>query len=91
MQPVDPFGTRYGACRSSRDGYRLLARLAEANVDLTPYGHIHTFLEFDNRGIPAYITGGGGADPMVGDGIDRHFLVVAFDEAVRSVEVVRVD
>lgn len=76
MPPVDPLGLRYGAFRSSRDGRRLLSRLVEGDVDLTLYGHIHTLIEYDNAGIPAYVSGGGGADPMLLDGIDRHFLVV---------------
>jgi predicted phosphodiesterase len=74
--PVDPFGMRYGAFRSSRDGRRLLSRLAEGDVDLTLYGHLHTYMEYDNAGIPAHISGGGGARPMRLDGIHRHFLVV---------------
>jgi 3',5'-cyclic-AMP phosphodiesterase len=92
--PVDPLGVRYGGFRSVQDGRRLLARLAEANVDLTLYGHIHTYVQFENAGIPAYISGGGGADPMIWDGINRHFLVVDIDPAagsIRSVDVVRVD
>lgn len=76
MPPVDPLGLRYGAFRSSRDGRRLLSRLVEGDVDLTLYGHIHTLIEYENAGIPAYVSGGGGADPMLLDGIDRHFLVV---------------
>lgn len=92
--PIDPVGVRYGGFRSAQDGRRLLARLAEANVDLTLYGHIHTFEKFENAGIPAFISGGGGANPMKWDGIDRHFLVVEIDpvaDAIRSVDVVRVD
>ena len=76
MPPVDPVGLRYGSFRSTRDGRRLLSRLAEGNVDLTLYGHIHTYVEYENAGIPAFISGGGGADPVRLDGIDRHFLVV---------------
>ena len=76
MPPIDPLGLRYGSFRSTRDGRRLLSRLAEGNVDLTLYGHIHTFEAYDNAGIPAYISGGGGADPMKLDGIERHVLVV---------------
>jgi len=93
--PIDPVGARYGGFRSSRDGHRLLARLAEGNVDLTLYGHLHTFIEFENAGIPAFISGGGGADPMLGDGIDRHFLVIDVDAAtgrpIQNVAVQRVD
>lgn len=101
IPPLDPTGTRYGAFRSTRDAMRLLARLAEGNVDLTLYGHIHTYLQFENAGIPAYISGGGGADPMLGDGIDRHFLIIEIDASeptalvptspIRSVDVHRVD
>jgi len=76
MPPVDPFGLRYGSFRSTRDGRRLISRLVDGNVDLTLYGHIHTLVEYENGGIPAYISGGGGAAPMRFDGIDRHFLVV---------------
>jgi 3',5'-cyclic-AMP phosphodiesterase len=94
IPPVDPLGARYGGFRSVQDGRRLLTRLAEANVDLTLYGHIHTYVQFENAGIPAYISGGGGADPMRWDGINRHFLVVDIDPvagSIRSVDVVRVD
>lgn len=91
IPPIDPVGIRYGAFRSTRDGYRLLARLAEGRVDLQLYGHIHTLIEYEDAGIPAYISGGGGAQPMRGDGIDRHFLVIDFDGATQTVEAVRVD
>ncbi|MGE0401425.1 MAG: metallophosphoesterase [Kofleriaceae bacterium] len=79
MPPIDPVGVRYGSFRSTRDGQRMLSRLVDGQVDLTLYGHIHTFVEYENAGIPAFISGGGGAQPMKGDGIDRHFLVVHFD------------
>ena len=104
MPPVDPVGLRYGSFRSTRDGRRLLSRLVEGNVDLTLYGHIHTYVEYENAGIPAYISGGGGADPMKLDGIERHFLVIElapaqtafaplapFPGGVGGVEVHRVD
>jgi len=89
--PVDPVGLRYGAFRSTRDGRRLLSRLAGADVDLTLYGHIHTLVEFDNAGIPAYVSGGGGAEPMKLDGIDRHFLIVDIDPAAGAIAEVRVE
>lgn len=89
---IDPIGVRYGAMRSVRDGNRLLSQLADGNVDLTLYGHIHTYEAFENAGIPAFISGGGGADPMKGDGIDRHFLVVDVGaDGVGGVELDRVD
>lgn len=97
IPPIDPVGVRYGGFRSADDGRRLLTRLAENRVDLTLYGHIHTYIEFENAGIPAYISGGGGAAPMAWDGIDRHYLVLDLDdtrgagESIRSVTVERVD
>ena len=92
MPPIDPVGYRYGGFRSMRDAHRLLARLVEGNVDLTLYGHIHTYVGFENAGIPAHISGGGGAEPMRFDGIDRHFLVLQLDgPAPIDVSVHRVD
>jgi hypothetical protein len=91
---LDPIGVRMGSFASRREAESVLARLAAANVDLTLYGHIHTYAGFENAGIPAHISGGGGAEPMKLDGIDRHFLVVDVDpaqNAVLSVRVVRVD
>jgi 3',5'-cyclic AMP phosphodiesterase CpdA len=79
---------------SQREAARLLDRLAAGRVDLTLYGHVHTYSEFENAGIPAHISGGGGALPVAFDGISRHFLVVDVDPAadtVTDVEVVRVD
>jgi len=92
--PIDPVGVRYGGFRSGDDARRLLARLVEGNVDLTLYGHIHSYVEFENAGIPAFISGGGGARPMRWDGIDRHFLVVPFagpTNAVGKVELHRIE
>jgi 3',5'-cyclic-AMP phosphodiesterase len=58
---------------------KLLGRMARGSVDLTLYGHIHTYLSFENAGIEAHISGGGGAIPERFDGIGRHFLVVDVD------------
>jgi 3',5'-cyclic-AMP phosphodiesterase len=85
VPPLDPFGGRYGSFRSAEDARRLLARLVEGHVDLTLYGHIHTYIQYENAGIPAYISGGGGAQPMKWDGIDRHFLVVTIDPTTSSI------
>jgi 3',5'-cyclic AMP phosphodiesterase CpdA len=92
--PLDPIGVRQGSFASRREAQTLLARLAATSVDLTLYGHLHTYTSFTNAGIPAHVSGGGGADPMAFDGIDRHFLVVSVDPTagrVTSVRVVRVD
>lgn len=76
IPPIEPVGVRYGSFRSRRDGQRLIAKLAAAGVDLALYGHIHTYLAYEHAGIPAFISGGGGAQPERWDGIGRHFLVV---------------
>jgi len=91
--PIDPVGVRQGAFRSRKEAAKLLARLAAGEVDLTLYGHIHSFYAYSNAGIPAYISGGGGALPEKFDGIGRHFLVVEVDPdgGLGPVGVVRVD
>jgi Icc protein len=91
--PIDPVGARAGAFRSRKEAAKLLAHLADGEVDLTLYGHIHSYYSFANAGIPAYVSGGGGALPEKLDGIGRHFLVVevAPGVGVDSVGVVRVD
>jgi hypothetical protein len=72
--PIDPVGVRAGSFRSRREAHHLLERLAAGGVDLTLYGHIHTLIPYENAGIPAWISGGGGASQVEWDGIGRHFL-----------------
>jgi 3',5'-cyclic-AMP phosphodiesterase len=93
IPPIDPVGTRNGAFASRAEGARLLAMLARGGVDLTLYGHIHSYYSFWNAGMPAFISGGGGAIPERFDGIGRHFLVIDADPAagVFQTHVVRVD
>jgi predicted phosphodiesterase len=93
IPPLDPIGVRNGAFASRAEAAKLLALLAHGRVDLTLYGHIHSFYTFDNAGIPAYISGGGGAIPERFDDMGRHFLVVDADpdEGIRGVRVIRVD
>jgi predicted phosphodiesterase len=98
IPPLDPVGTRNGAFASRSEASKLVATLAAANVDVTLYGHIHSFYAFANGGIPAYISGGGGAVPERLDGIGRNFLVLDVDPGTQagegrllSVGVVRVD
>lgn len=93
IPPLDPIGVRNGAFASRAEAAKLLGRLAIGGVDLTIYGHIHSFYAFDNAGIPAYISGGGGAIPERFDDMGRHFLVVDADPAqgIQGVRVVRVD
>lgn len=92
VPPIDPVGVRNGSFASRNEAAKLLTRLAKGKVDLTLYGHIHSYYAFDNAGIPAYISGGGGAIPERFDGVGRHFLVVDVDpeggiSAVSKVEV----
>jgi hypothetical protein len=93
VPPIDPIGVRNGAFSSRAEADKLLARLGRKRVDATFYGHIHSYYEFENAGIPALISGGGGAIPERFDGIGRHFLVVRVDPAAETVSsrIVRVD
>lgn len=93
IPPLDPIGTRGGAFASRLEANRLLARLGAGRVDLTIYGHVHSYYAFSNAGIPAYITGGGGAIPERLDGIGRHYLVVDVDPISQrtTVGMVRID
>jgi 3',5'-cyclic-AMP phosphodiesterase len=93
IPPLDPTGVRNGAFASRSEAATLLGRLAESGVDLTLYGHIHSYYEFDNAGIPAFISGGGGAIPERFDDIGRHFMVIeaGADRGIVDTSVVRVD
>jgi Icc protein len=93
IPPLDPVGVRNGAFASRNEAARLLGSLAAANVDLTVYGHIHSYYHFENAGIPAHVSGGGGAIPERFDDMGRHFLVVDVAPAEQrfDVQVVRVD
>lgn len=79
IPPLDPAGLRNGAFASRAEAAKLVARLAEGQVDLTLYGHVHSFYAYANGGIPAYISGGGGAIPERLDGVGRNFLVVSLE------------
>ncbi len=79
IPPLDPIGVRNGAFASRPEAAKLLATLAAGGVDLTVYGHIHSYYSFENAGIPAYISGGGGAIPERFDNVGRHFLVFDVD------------
>lgn len=93
IPPLDPIGVRNGAFASRGEAAALLGTLAEGGVDLTLYGHIHSYYSFDNAGIPAYISGGGGAIPERFDDIGRHFMLFDIDPSagVTSARLVRVD
>jgi 3',5'-cyclic-AMP phosphodiesterase len=93
IPPLDPTGVRNGAFASRSEAATLLGRLAESGVDLTLYGHIHSYYEFDNAGIPAFISGGGGAIPERFDDIGRHFMVIeaGAERGIVGTRVVRVD
>lgn len=92
IPPLDPTGVRNGAFASRSEATKLLSRLARGKVDLTLYGHIHSYYGFQNAGIPAHISGGGGAIPERFDALGRHFLDVTVEGGVvAGVRVVRVD
>ncbi len=93
IPPIDPIGVRSGSFASRTEANKLLSRLARGRVDLTLYGHVHSYYAFENAGIPAYISGGGGALPERFDNVGRHFLVVDVDPTAQTqkVTMVRVD
>jgi Icc-related predicted phosphoesterase len=93
IPPIDPIGVRNGSFADRNEAAKLLATLAEGNVDLTLYGHIHSYYSFSNAGIPAYISGGGGSIPERFDGIGRHYLTVDVDPkgGVLQTALVRID
>jgi Icc protein len=93
VPPLDPVGTRNASFGSRGEAGRLLAVLAEGDVDVTFYGHIHSYYAFENAGIPAFISGGGGAFEEKVDGIDRHFMVVDVDprRGLTETRVVEID
>lgn len=92
IPPVDPIGVRNGSFASRDEASKLLGKLGEGNVDLTIYGHIHSYYSFFNGGITAVISGGGGAIPERFDGVGRHFILVDADpNQGLATQVVRVN
>lgn len=93
IPPLDAEGVRNGSFASRAEANRLLTRLARGGVDLSVYGHVHSYYAYANAGIPAFITGGGGAIPERMDGIGRHFLVFDADPISARItgRLVRVD
>jgi predicted phosphodiesterase len=92
IPPLDPTGVRNGAFASRNEATKLLSQLARGGVDLTIYGHVHSYYHFQNAGIPAHISGGGGAIPERFDALGRHFLDVAVgDDEILGARVIRVD
>jgi hypothetical protein len=90
---LDPIGVRGGAFSHRNEAAALLGKLARGKLDLTLYGHVHSYYSFSNAGIPAFISGGGGAIPEQFDGVGRHYLAVDVDPeaGIRNVSLVRVD
>ncbi len=81
IPPLDSDGFRNGGFASRAEANKLIKAFAEAGVDQAIYGHVHTYDSFTHAGIPALISGGGGAIPMRLDGIGRHFINVDVDPA----------
>jgi Icc protein len=93
LPPLDVSGIRNGAMASRAEADLLLSKLARAEVDLTVYGHVHTYDAYTNAGIPAFITGGGGAIPERFDHVGRHFLVMDVDPTEQQLQtaIVHID
>lgn len=90
---MDPVGLRSGGLANRGEANMLIKKLGDARVDTCFYGHIHSFYSFDHAGIPAFISGGGGAIPERLDGVGRHFLSVDVrpNQGIDQVAIVRVD
>lgn len=93
VPPQDPVGLRGGGFANRGESAGLVGKFAREGVDLTLYGHIHSYYSFTNAGIPAFISGGGGAIPETFDGVGRHYLAVdvGANEGLREASLVRVD
>lgn len=75
IPPIDPIGVRNGSFASRMEAHKLLNAFLLHGVDLTLYGHIHSFYDFSNASIPAVISGGGGAIPERFDDVGRHYVI----------------
>lgn len=93
VPPIDPVGGRNGSFASRAEADKFLSLLAAGRVDMIFHGHLHSYFVFESAGIPAYVTGGGGALPESFDGIQRHFLTIDIPEEgdIEGPELVRVD
>ncbi len=90
---IDPVGLRNGSFASRNEAALVLGEVAEADVDLLFFGHLHSYYRYELAGIEAHVSGGGGAIPEQFDGIGRHYLRVNLDPAAEAftTQVVRVD
>ena len=79
IPPLDPIGVRSGSFANRNEALKFLKLLAQSKVDLTIYGHVHSYYKFENAGIPAYISGGGGAFAEKFDEVGRHYLLIEID------------
>jgi predicted phosphodiesterase len=93
VPPIDPVGVRNGSFASRNEANLLLSRLLDGGVDLTLYGHLHSYFRFQNGGIEARVSGGGGAIPERFDRMGRHFLTIDIDPRAQTFEsrVVRIE
>jgi 3',5'-cyclic-AMP phosphodiesterase len=88
---LDPVGVRNGAFGNRNEAGKLLSMLERGDVAMTLYGHIHSFYQFENAGMPAFISGGGGAFEERLDGYHRHYLVIDLGAAEGVIGSRRVD
>jgi hypothetical protein len=93
LPPLEPVGTRSGSFRSRKEAGKLISILGRGGLDGLFFGHVHSLYSYSLAGVPAWISGGGGAIPERMDGVERHFLRVTVVEGgkVDGVTLVRVD
>jgi 3',5'-cyclic AMP phosphodiesterase CpdA len=84
-------GMDHDGAQAAADSDAALALFTENHVDMILASHVHQFTQFQQAGIPSYITGGLGA-PLTRSGADHafhHFLVLDVGDSGIHVEVVR--
>jgi 3',5'-cyclic AMP phosphodiesterase CpdA len=88
---VATHGMDHDGAQAVADSEAALALLVASHVDLILASHVHQLTQFQQAGIPSYITGGLGA-PLTRSGPEHafhHFLVLDVKDSGILVEVVR--
>ncbi len=92
IPPLDYDGLRDGGFASRMEGAKVMAVLADAEVDLLLAGHLHTRHVGSVAGVETVISGNGGVglDQKM-DGSGLHYLAIDVDAARGSLTVTPVD
>jgi len=88
---VATHGMDHDGAQAASDSDAALALFVENHVEMILASHVHQYTQFQQAGIPSYITGGLGA-PLTRSGAEHafhHFLVLDVTGSGIHVEVVR--